>query len=141
MKEKDLELLYRSFDAPLTPEEQKRLKNALVGSKALRQEKKRIESIRKSVAHSAAHSFKPFFADRVMQRIEKSRQEQTESDPFFESLIAVFRPVAMGAAVLMIVLLTFNMIKSDRLSLAGAFAEPEVTLAEAFDPTLTLAME
>ena len=141
MKEKNLELLYRSFDESLTSNEQTRLENPLKDSKALRQEKKRIESIRQSLIESTVHAFKPHFAERVMQQIEKERQKQTESDPFFESLIAVFRPVAMGAAILMIVLLTFNMIKSDRLSLAGAFAEPEVTLAEAFDPTLTLAME
>jgi len=141
MKNEDLELLYRSFDDSLTPEEQKQLDEALTHSKALREEKTRIVTMRKAVSGNAARSFKPYFAERVMQRIEKTRQEQTKQDPFFESLLAVFRPVAMGAAVLMIILLTYNMIKSDRLSLAGAFAEPEVTLEEAFDPTTMLAME
>ena len=141
MKNEDLELLYRSFDDSLTPEEQRQLIDALSNSKALRDEKNRIVTMRKAVSGSAARSFKPFFAERVMQRIENIRQKQTKKDPFFESLLAVFRPVAMGAAILMIILLTYNMIKSDRLSLAGAFAEPEVTLEEAFDPTTMLVME
>ena len=141
MKNEDLELLYRSFDDSLTPDEQKQLDEALSNSKALRDEKNRIVSMRKAVSGSAARSFKPFFAERVMQQIQQSHQNAVKQDPFFESLLAVFRPVAMGAAVMMIILLTYNMIKSDRLSLAGAFAEPEVTLEEAFDPTTMLAME
>lgn len=141
MNKKDLELLYRSFDGSLTPEEQKQLGEALAGSKALREEKKRIKSLREAISNHAAESFEPFFAERVMQRIERSRQAEKSPDQFFESLFAVFRPVAVGAVVLLIILLSYNMIKSDRLSLASAFAEPEVSLEEAFDPTLAFSME
>jgi len=141
MNRKDLELLYRSFDDSLTPEEQKQLREALESSKALREEKKRIASLRKAVSGHAAESFEPFFAERVMRRIKQFRQAEKSPDLFFESLFAVFRPVAVGAVVLLIVLLSYNIIKSDRLSLASAFAEPEVSLAEAFDPTLAFSME
>ena len=108
---------------------------------AWREEKKRIASMRKAVSGSGAQSFTPFFAERVMQRIQELTPTEKSPDLFIESLIAVFRPIAVGAAVLVIVLLSYNMIKSDRLSLAGAFAEPEVSIEEAFDPTITLAME
>lgn len=141
MNKKDLELLYRSFDDSLTPEEQKQLREALGGSKALRKEKKRIASLRKAVSDHAAESFEPFFAERVMQRIKHSRQAEKSPDLFFESLFAVFRPIAVGAVVLLIILLSYNIIKSDRLSLASAFAEPEVSLEEAFDPTFVFSME
>jgi hypothetical protein len=43
--------------------------------------------------------------------------------------------------VLVIGLVSYNMIRKDRISLAAAFAEPEVTLEEAYDPTLILEME
>ena len=141
MNKKIRELLYRSFDESLTPEEDHLLREALKNSKELQKEKERISAMRRSVSGSAAQSFKPFFGDRVMRRIEQSRREGKNPDVFFESFLAVFRPIAVGAAVLVIALISYNMIKSNRISLAGAFAEPEVTLEEAYDPTLTFAME
>ena len=60
---------------------------------------------------------------------------------YFDSLISIFRPIVIGAAILLIAIMSYNVIKTDQLSLAGAFATPEVTLEEASDPTLTLAME
>lgn len=141
MDKKELELLYRSFDDVLTPEEQKQLEKVLASSKDLREEKKRVVSMRNAVSGSGVQSFKPFFAERVMRRIQQLKPTEKSPDLFFESLMAVFRPIAVGAAVVVIILLSYNMIKSDRLSLAGAFAEPEVSIEEAFDPTVTLAME
>jgi anti-sigma factor RsiW len=133
-------LLYRSFDGSLTPEEQRRLEESLVKSKSLREEKQRLEDIRRSVASSTSHRFEPFFAERVMRRIRqhviKSRQV-----PFSDALLAIFRPVVVGAVVLVIGFASYNMIRKDRISLAAAFAEPEVTLEEAYDPTLILEME
>ncbi len=131
-------LLYRSFDGSLTPEEQRRLEESLAKSKSLREEKQRIETIRRSVASSTSHTFEPFFAERVMRRIEQKKSQQ---EPFFDALLAVFRPVVVGAVVLVIGLVSYNMIRKDRISLAAAFAEPEVTLEEAYDPTLILEME
>ncbi len=135
------EILYRSFDESLTPEEDQILQEALEKSKTLREEKESIAIMRQSVSDSAAKSFEPFFAERVMQKIQTSSKIEKGNDPFFESLFNLFRPLALGAAVLTIILLSYNIIKSDRVSLAGAFAEPVVTLEEAFDPALTLALE
>ncbi|MFH1943550.1 MAG: hypothetical protein ABIL68_15715 [bacterium] len=141
MDKKIRELLYRSFDESLTFEEDRLLKEALRNSKVLQEENKRIAKMRRSVSDSAAQSFRPFFSRRVMRRIEESRVEGKNGEAFFEALVAVFRPVAVGVAVVIVVLLSYNIIKSDRVSLAGAFAEPQLTLEEAFDPTITFAME
>ena len=131
-------LLYRSFDESLTPEERKRLDEALEKSQALREEKQHIESMRMAAASGGKRAFQPQFAQRVMRRI---RQAEVTEIPFFEALIAEFRPLAIGAAVLVIALLSYNIIRSDRFSLAAAFAEPEITLEEAYDPSLMLTME
>ena len=131
-------LLYRSFEGSLMPEEQRRLEDSLAKSKSLREEKQRLEAIRHSVTSSTSHTFEPFFAERVMRRIEQKKSQQ---EPFFDALLAVFRPVFVGAVVMVIGLVSYNMIRKDRISLAAAFAEPEVTLEEAYDPTLILEME
>lgn len=141
MNKKILELLYRSFDDLLNSEEKELLKKELRHSKELRKEKKRLDAIRIAVSASAEKSFKPFFTERVMQRITSSREKESQQEMFFESLCSVFRPVALAATIILIALLSYNVIKSDRISLASAFAVSEATLEEAFDPTVIISVE
>jgi anti-sigma factor RsiW len=138
MNKKIVELLYRSFDDKLTPAEQQRLDQALSDSKELREEKIRIAQMRTVISDSGQRSFQPFFAEKVMRRIREAKRTQ---ESFFDSLIEVFRPVAIAATILFIVLLAYNLFKSDNKSLASALAEPEITLEQSLDPTLALVVE
>ena len=138
MNKKILELLYRSFDDVLKPEEQKQLEKALVESVKLQEEKVRIAQLRTTISDSAAKSFKPFFAEKVIRKI---KEQEGVQETFFESLMYVFRPVAIAAVVLLITLVSYNLVKSDNISLASAFAEPEIGLEQVLEPTLPLAME
>jgi len=138
MNKKILDLLYRSFDDELTREEQQRLDKALSNSKELREEKIRIDQMRTVISDSCQESFHPFFAEKVMRQIREAERTQ---ESFFDSLIYVFRPVAIAATILFIVLMSYNLVKSDNISLASAFAVPEITLEHALDPTLSLVME
>ena len=63
------ELLYRSFDEKLTPQDIDELKRVLAESQELREEKEAIETLRKKIAASGSKSFSTSFADRVMERI------------------------------------------------------------------------
>jgi len=137
MNSKILELLYRSFDKELNPNEQHQLEKALADSKELREEKERIANMRTMISDSGEHKFHPFFAEKVMRRI---RAEQTQEN-FLDSLVHVFRPVAIAATVVLIALMSYNVLKSNDVSVASAFAQPEVTLEHALDPTLSLALE
>ena len=78
MNPKMLELLYKSFDATLTPNEQEELERALIDSEQLRSEKEKITKMRESISGTAENSFNPFFADRVMQRITAQKEESEE---------------------------------------------------------------
>lgn len=137
MNSKILELLYRSFDRELNPNEQHQLEQALAGSKELREEKERIANMRTMISDSSEEKFHPFFAEKVMRRI---REEQTQEN-FLDSLVHVFRPVAIAATVVLIALMSYNVLKSNEVSVASAFAQPEITLEQALDPTLSLALE
>ena len=141
MNDKILKLLYRSFDEPLTPAEKLFLDNALKQHRELREEKERISALREKVSRNGSQSFKPFFAERVMQRISRSEYGTSGQEVFWDSLVTMFRPVAIGAAIILLVIMTYNIKKSDHLSFAAAFASQEVTLEDAIDPTLSLAME
>lgn len=141
MKKSDLELLYHSFDDDLSREEMKLLRSALKKSEELQEEKKRLVELRKSISLCSQDSFRPLFAERVMRKIQQMRKQKTPEEQFFKTLISEFRPVFIGALLLVIALISFNMIRNNRISLASAFAEPEVTLEEAYDPILALSLE
>ena len=138
---KMLDLLYRSFDSKLTEEEQRQLDEALSHSGELRKEKEHIARIRGSISASAPESFRPFFAERVMQRITSIEEKEAEKDLFTRTLFVDFRRVALIAAMLIIMLLSHNLIQSGDVSLNGAFAVPEITFEEVFEPTLALNVE
>lgn len=138
MNQKLLSLLYRSFDEPLSPAEQKQLDQALSESTALRAEKKRIEQLRSIIAQSGQRTFRPFFAEKVIQKIRDYRRP---AESFVDSLIAVFRPVAIAVTILLVVLLSYNLFMSEDKSLSSAFAEPEIKLEQALDPAIVWAME
>ena len=138
MNKKIRKLLYRSFDGELTPAEQQRLDRALEHSKELQQEKAQITAMRQLIARSSVQTFQPFFAERIMQQI---RSLEKSNHQFFESLFFVFRPVAIAATVVLIVLISYNIVKSRNVSFAVAFAEPQITLEQVLEPTLPLSLE
>ena len=135
------ELLYRSLDDRLSLREKRQLEQALQNSKELRAEKKRLTTLRLSIKNSAQQSFKPFFTERVMSQIFHIKETESNQEAFFASLISIFRPLAIGIAVLLIIIISYNMKQTDRISLSGALATPELSLEDAFDPTLSLVME
>ena len=66
-----------------------------------------------------------------MQRIRSVQQGTEVFDPFFESLKNLFKPVIIAAAVLIVVMLSYNAVRHEGTLLAS---ESNVTLEEAFDP-------
>ena len=140
MDKKLKELLYRSFDSDLDQEEQSILENALAGSRELRQEKELIESLRRDIQETKDSSFTPGFAARVMAEINRQKSAN-ESEPLFESLFVVFRPIAIAATVLIIIIAGYNMSSTGEFSVEGALGIPEVTVDDVYDPSLALVTE
>lgn len=129
MDQKVLELLYRSFDGQLTPAERQRLEEALAHSQPLREEKEKIAALRQTVAGSAAQSFEPFFAERVMQRIQaKGRLLAAAGDDFIASLMWSFRRIALAAIIAVFLLLAGNIIQKGEISLNSMLAMPQLTI-------------
>ena len=140
MDKKLQDLLYRSFDSDLNPDEKKGLIEALSRSKELRQEKEMIASLRENIKGNQNTSFRPFFADRVMATIQSVKKDD-ESEKFFDSLFVLFRPIAIAATVLIIIIAGYNMSTTGHFSLEGALGVPDVTVDDVYDPTLALATE
>ncbi len=136
MKNKLRALLFRSFDTELTSDEKKQLDDALGASEALRQEQERLVSMRR-IFGKVKPSFRPFFAERVIRRLEATRGQETLVDPFFESLLAFFRPVVITVIILIIIALSVNAVRNNGNVMAGVMTQTDVSLEEAFNPVYT----
>jgi hypothetical protein len=138
MIEKYVELLYRSFDDSLSPREEEELENALEIYESLRREKEKISDMRRALAESGKQKFPSFFVERVMSRINSW---ETKEEIWYESIMGVFRPIAVAAIMLLIILLTYNFNTNKKISFNSAMNTPSVTVEDAFDPFTFLSLE
>jgi len=133
MDEKILELLYRSFDSDLKPDEQEKLDEALENSEDLQSQKEEILKMRASLKQSESQNFGYMFAEKIMKKIKETEKKSTDK-LFFDSIISVFRPLAIAATFLLVFLVSYNML-SDNGNLFNDSEEiQDLTLAEVFDP-------
>jgi hypothetical protein len=116
MDKKILKLLYRSFDDELNEKEREQLEKALKKSKELQEEREQIIAQRQALAASSEPSFKPFFAERVMNRIESLGRRNNGLESFYEILLLMFRRFAVIGAALLLLLLIYNLQTGDILS-------------------------
>jgi hypothetical protein len=133
-------LLYRSFEEQLNQEEYNKLEDGLENSFELREEKEKIIRIRRILQTDKIDTFKPFFADRVMNKLEAAGKD-LEEDSLFESLFFLFKPVAIAATALIIVIACYNIVSTGQFSLEGAMGIPEVTVDDAYEITVAVVME
>jgi hypothetical protein len=129
MDKKALKLLYRSFEEKLKEREQNQLKEALEKSEELRREKEKIAAMRKAVSESAYGTFEPFFAERVMNRIVAEEKERAVVSGF-EPLKAIFQRLAIAAAIVIIVLIVYNLSIGENFTMNEAFYVSELTSEE-----------
>jgi len=132
---KELKLLYRFFDSELNEKEKKQLEEALKISEELRQEKEQISAQRKAISESTATSFKPFFAERVISRIDSIKKGNGLVD-FYESLKAIFRRFAIAGIVIMLILIFYNFTTGEGMSVDDAFYTSDVIFEEILDMPL-----
>jgi anti-sigma factor RsiW len=137
MNDKTLDLLYRSLDEELAPAERRRLDEALQQSESLREERSRILAVRKSLSAGAAEAFKPFFVERLMNRLSREGRPET----FLESLSYVFRRVVFAGAAAVIALAVFNIASSDTVSATAALGVPEITIDDVMETPFESVME
>jgi hypothetical protein len=141
MNDAMLELLYRSFDADLTPKEQALLDEALAASEDLRTERLRILAMRQDVSRSGVDTFKPFLATRVMARIAESAEREATSERFLGALSHAFRRVVLAGAIVIAGFIIYNITVSDEISLTTVLGVPEISIEEVFEPPTSPILE
>jgi len=125
------DLLYRSFDDTLSDKEQNELDQALNHSPQLREEKKEAEKLRQTAAKSGSSlSFKPFFAERVVNRLRTEDKRESRAEVFFETLFGLFKRVALIGAAACIVVIAYNLARGENLKADDALFVSQVTYEE-----------
>ena len=109
---KTRELVLRSFDAPL--QDQRSLERAMKDDD-LRVLKDEIREIRNTLSESAKTRFQPGFAGRVLNRLAEN-EARNGIEPFYSSLKAAFRSVALIGLIVLIGLALFNIGTGDIFS-------------------------
>ena len=149
MKWSDLDLLYRSLDASLTPGEQSRLDAALRRDPGLRDEYERLVRLRGLVENQESPSFRADFSQRVMERLAAESEAMPASIPegetttdFEDALPLMFRKVAVAASVAAVLLLTYNLATSESVSITTSFGlTDELYPEDLYDARIALESE
>jgi len=130
MDKKILDLLYRSFDSDLDEEKKKQLEEALKESEELRQEKEQLLTKRNAIADSAETSFKPFFAERIIEQINAFREKENTLETFYTAFKAMYWRFAAVGAIALIALIAYNIGVGENLPMKEAFFISDITFEE-----------
>lgn len=118
-------LLLRSFDAPLAKEEQSEFDAALAESAELRTMREEIVQLRGGIRSLASPAFKPFFAERVLRRIAMPKESLADC------FVSVFRTVAVGAALIVVLCASYNLSRGGAFTLESALGIHPLTIEQA----------
>ena len=124
MANKFYQLLLHSFDSKLSDTHQKQLDNAVETSEELQRLKNEHVKMRTSIMSFQQTSFSPFFAERVLSRI----QQQKES--IVDLFRLVFRPVAVAALLLIIIFTSYNIGRANSFTLVAALGIQKPSLEQ-----------
>jgi len=123
------ELLLDSFDRELAEDEKVLLEQGLADFAELRAEKADLEKLRTLVGQQT-HQFKPFFAGRVMHKIE-SLQQRSKEKGVTGWMVRIFPKVAVSGLAVIILLMTSTYLVEGSFSLDTLLGISEVAAEDA----------
>lgn len=132
MDNSDRELLMRALGNEGSAEERNRLAELLARKPELRAEWEQMQQVQRLLEDSRSASFRPFFASRVMRRIE-ARSRATAADILADGLLWLFRPL-LPLALVLTALVAWNnwnnreLLAAEPTALEVIFAVPPTTL-------------
>lgn len=139
MKDKKLEkLLYKSFDGILTIKEAELLKEELRKSKELEETYNQIKKIRKAVNDVSEESFKPFFEERLLNKMFNIEKKESPLSNWVDSLNKSFRQVAYTAAIILALLVFYNVNNGNISSIENLLGIYRTPIEYALDPSVQI---
>lgn len=83
---------------------------------------------------------KPFFVDRVMRSVKKTRLAGVPADEIFEGMLGWFRPIVVASLLIVVGLIGFNLrqASSDEIAMSvpeSVFGLPTISVEAAYELT------
>jgi hypothetical protein len=125
-----IKLLYRSLDTELSQRKKQKLEKELEKSEDLRREKELILERHKALSESAASSFRPQFANRVMIKIAAIGDSRETQESFYDALLYGFKRLAVVGALVLIGLILFNIIEGQVIPIDEAFFASDLVMEQ-----------
>jgi anti-sigma factor RsiW len=130
MKREHEDLLMRALGDELNPEQQVELARLLSADADLRAEWESLQRTRQLLSSTAAADFEPFFATRVMARVDQRRESLADC------LVRLFRPLVPAAVAVALLLSVLNWRSGELMGegasiLEVAFGMPAVSVETA----------
>jgi hypothetical protein len=142
MKNKKLtKLIYKNLDGTLSNKEMEVLKNEWDNSESLKKKYNQILEFREKVSESGIHSFKPLFEERLLDKLSAGKLPEAVSRGWTNSLVVSFHHLALAAAIILILLITYNLESGNYYSFQNLFGTSQSSIELAFDPVQNLLKE
>jgi hypothetical protein len=122
-KSKAEDLLIRSLDQPLSPDEDELLKNSLSIDPSLKEQLLELVVLRETLRRKHPASFGPYFAQKIVHKIQQAGQEIDRQIVFF------FKRYQLVAAGVVIALLALNIMYAETFSVPSILGVEEATTA------------
>ena len=118
MNESDRTEMMRALAGELSTDEEQAFQQSLATSAALRTEWAALQQVEGLLQQHRAQSFRPFFAERVAQRVAEGDEESLA-----DALLWLFRPLAPVALVLAVILAMSNWNERELVGEEASFLE------------------
>jgi hypothetical protein len=140
MKGRILKLLYRSFDRKLSKKEHDQLNDALSNSESLQEKKSLLLKVRDTLSTLEKPAVEPDFSNRVMAEIYTLESEK-EQDLFYDSLVYLFRRVAVAVTMVLVIILFYIYFSTGSLDPIGIADGSDINFEELIDSDTNIALE
>jgi hypothetical protein len=131
-----IKLLYKSYDGVLSIKEAELLRRELSNSTELQETYELIKKIRSAVSESSETSFKPFFEERVLNRLNNQLKPEGYLSGWAESFAVSFRQIAFSALILLSLLIFYNLNNGNSLSIENLLGTYKTPVEYALDPEI-----
>jgi hypothetical protein len=139
MKKTVIKMIYQYLDGGLSPKEKNKLDRLRKSSPEIQATLQKTAKMRALLQSKSDYSFKPFFAERVMNKI-KARVSAVQDD-FFIALSTMFRRVAIAGCTVVVLLFSASLLYQKSETPIKDYVYSQMTLDELVDPATTTSLE
>jgi len=131
-------LIYKSLDGILSEKEEKMLNEELQSSVEARLMYDEIAGIRKAVQNIEPEPFKPFFEERLLDKINNPQVIEGNNSGWTESLTKSFRQIAFTTVIILALLVLYNVNQGNYSSFENLLGTYKTPIEYVLDPSFHL---